>query len=137
MFVSLRLHHIGIVVPNIQNSFKEITKFIEFDSTTVPTLIGSQKVNVCFLKLGEVNLELIEPAEEGSPVSNFVTKGGGFHHLCFEVKDINNTIEKFVQNGATLVVKPVEGFEGRQIAFLMLNMKNTNCNLVELAEEKK
>ena len=105
----MKLHHIGIVVPNIQKSLKEITKFIEFDTISVPTLIGSQKVNVCFLKLGEINLELIEPAEEGSPVSNFVASGGGFHHLCFEVKDINNKIEKFVKNGARLVVKPMPG----------------------------
>jgi len=137
VFRKLKLHHVGIVVPNIQESLKEITKFIEFDTISVPTLIGSQKVNVCFLKLGEVNLELIEPAGEGSPISNFVTNGGGFHHLCFEVKDINNEIEKFVKNGARLVVKPVEGFEGRLIAFLMLNMKNTKCDLIELAEEKK
>jgi len=133
----LKFHHIGIVVPNIQKSLKEITKFIEFDTIEVPMLIDSQKVNVCFLKLGEVNLELIEPTEDDSPVSNFVGKGGGFHHLCFEVKDINSTIEKFVKNGARLVVKPVKGFEGRLIAFLLLNMKNTKCDLIELAEEKK
>ena len=48
-----------------------------------------------------------------------------------------HTIEKFVKNGARLVVKPIEGFEGRLIAFLMLNMKNTKCDLIELAEEKK
>ena len=133
----MKFHHIGIVVPNIQKSLKEITKFIEFDTIEVPMLIDSQKVNVCFLKLGEVNLELIEPTEDDSPVSNFVGKGGGFHHLCFEVKDINGTIEKFVKNGARLVVKPVKGFEGRLIAFLLLNMKNTKCDLIELAEEKK
>ena len=46
-------------------------------------------------------------------------------------------IEKMVKNGARLVVKPVKGFDDRLIAFLLLNMKNTNCNLIELAEIKK
>ena len=41
-----------------------------------------------------------------------------------------------VKNGARLVVAPVKGFEDRLIAFLMLNMKKTKCNLIELAEAK-
>ena len=132
----MRLHHIGIVVPKIEDSLGEMTKFINFDTSGVPTLVVSQKVNVCFLKTGSCYLELIEPAESNSPISNFVAKGGGIHHLCFEVKDIKITIDKMIKNGARLVVEPVRGFENRITAFVMLNMKNTKCNLIELAEEK-
>jgi len=132
----MKLHHIGIVVPNIQNSLGELTKYLHFENIGIPTHIGSQKVNVCFLKCGEINLELIEPAEKDSPVLSFLKDGGGYHHLCFEVKDIHKEIDKLVKKGARLIVKPVKGFEDRLIAFLILNMKNTNCNLIELAEEK-
>ena len=132
----MKLHHIGIVVKNIQDSLGELTRFLSFESTTVPTLVSSQKVNVCFLKTNNVFIELIEPAEENSPISAFTANGGGFHHLCFEVDDIYLEIEKMVKNGARLVVKPVTGFENRLIAFLFLNMKNTNCNLIEFAEKK-
>lgn len=133
----LKLHHIGIVVPKIADSFSEITKFIKFDKTTVPTLIGSQKVNVCFLKIGEINMELIEPISEDSPVSSFANKGGGFHHLCFEVNDIRKKLDEFVDNGARVVVEPVKGFEDRWTAFVLLNMKNTKINLIEFAEVQK
>ena len=88
--------------------------------------------NVCFLKIGSINLELIEPAEEDSPISSFLSNGGGFHHLCFEVDDIHKKINELEKNGAQLIVKPVLGFENRLISFLHLNMKNTNCNLIEL-----
>ena len=88
----MKIHHIGIVVPKINDSLGELTKFLKFDTIGLPTLIGTQKVNVCFMKLGDINLELIEPAENDSPVSSFLSDGGGFHHLCFEVKDINTTI---------------------------------------------
>lgn len=132
----MKLHHIGIVVPKIHDSIGELTKFMKFDTIGIPTLIGSQKVNVCFMKLGDINLELIEPVEKNSPVSSFLSDGGGFHHLCFEVKDINEKISELEKNGARLLVKPVLGFEERQIAFLYLNMKNTNFNLIELATEK-
>jgi methylmalonyl-CoA/ethylmalonyl-CoA epimerase len=132
----LKLHHIGIVVENIQKSLGELTKYLDFESTTVPSLVGSQKVNICFLKTNNVFLELIEPAEENSPISNFIKKGGGFHHLCFEVDDIHLELEKMKKNGVHIVVDVVKGFEERLTAFVMLDMKNTNCNLIELAEKK-
>ncbi len=132
----MKLHHIGIVVENIQKSLGELTKYLDFESTTMPSLVGSQKVNICFLKTNNVFLELIEPAEENSPISNFIKKGGGFHHLCFEVDDIHLELEKMKKNGARIVVDVVKGFEERLTAFVMLDMKNTNCNLIELAEKK-
>ncbi|MEM3064589.1 MAG: VOC family protein [Candidatus Nitrosotenuis sp.] len=133
----MKLHHIGIVVPKIQESIGELTKYLKFETISLPTLIGSQKVNVCFLNVGQVFLELIEPASDDSPVSNFLEKGGGFHHLCFEVENIYKEIEELEKNGARLIVKPVTGFENRMIAFVLLNMKNTKCNLIELVEEKR
>lgn len=132
----MKLHHIGIVVPNIEKSLGEITKFLKFQTIGIPTNIGSQKVNVCFLNAGNINIELIEPAEKNSPISNFVYKGGGFHHMCFEVKDIHKELSRIINQGGRLIVEPVKGFEERLIAFVMLNMKNTNCNLIELVEEK-
>ena len=132
----MKLHHIGIVVENIQKSLGDLTKYLDFESTTVPSLVGSQKVNICFLKTNNVFLELIEPAEENSPISNFIKKGGGFHHLCFEVDDIHLELEKMKKNGARIIVDVVKGFEERLTAFVMLDMKNTNCNLIELAEKK-
>ena len=132
----MKLHHIGIVVENIQKSLGELTKYLDFESTTVPSLVGSQKVNICFLKTNNVFLELIEPAEENSPISNFIKKGGGFHHLCFEVYDIHLELEKMKKNGVRIIVDVVKGFEERLTAFVMLDMKNTNCNLIELAEKK-
>ena len=132
----MKLHHIGIVVKNIQESLGELTKYLDFESTTIPSLVGSQKVNICFLKTNNVFLELIEPTQENSPISNFIKEGGGFHHLCFEVDDIHIELEKMKKNGAYVIVDDVRGFENRLTAFVMLDMKNTNCNLIELAEKK-
>ena len=135
MFV-LKLHHIGIVVQNINESLREISNFLSFESTSLPTLVGSQKVNICFLKTNSVYIELIEPADPDSPITSFIKDGGGFHHLCFEVDNLTLEIDKMVKMGARLVVAPVNGFEDRSIAFLMLNMEKTKCNLIELVETK-
>ena len=96
---ALKLHHIGIVVQNINESLGELANFLSFESTNLPTLIGSQKVNICFLKTNNVYIELIEPAEENSPITNFAKEGGGFHHLCFEVDDIKMEFKEILLAG--------------------------------------
>ena len=132
----MKLHHIGIVVKNIHESLGELSKFLDFKETSIPIKVESQKVNVCFLKTSDVYIELIEPVESDSPVKTFSESGGGFHHLCFEVEDIFKEIKRMVDDGARVIVEPTKGFEDRLIAFVLLNLKNTNCNLIELAEKK-
>ena len=124
----MELHHIGIVVKNIQESAGELTKFLDFESIAVPTLVGSQKVNICFLKTNTIYIELIEPAVENSPVSDFVKDGGGFHHLCFEVDDINQKVNELRDRGGIVLSPPVPttgweklGFENRLASFVYLD----------------
>tara|TARA_A100001037_G_C14763587_1_gene462922 strand:+ start:165 stop:563 length:399 start_codon:yes stop_codon:yes gene_type:complete len=132
----MELHHVGIVVKNIQKSLGDLSEFFDFKETTIPTEVESQKVNVCFLKTSNVYIELIEPIGNNSPVKKFSELGGGFHHLCFEVENIFDEIERMKHSGARVIVEPTKGFEDRLIAFVLLNMKNTSCNLIELAEKK-
>ena len=133
----MKLHHIGVVVPSIQDSIGELKKYMTFQSTSLPTSVGSRKVNVCLLKIGEPFLELIEPTSPDSSIAEFASSGGGIHHLCFEVDDIQNELDEMERKGATVLVKPVKGFDERRIAFVDLNMKNTKCGLIELLETKK
>lgn len=79
-------------------------------------------------------MELIEPSSPDSAISEFAKSGGGVHHLCFEVEDIQLELETLSRKGATILVNPVKGFDDRQIAFVDLNAKNTKCGLVELLE---
>jgi len=132
----MKLHHIGIVVNSIQESMGELKRYLNFETTSTIFPVGSQKVNICFLKIGEPFLELIEPTSIDSPISEFARSGGGIHHMCFEVKDIQSELDALVKKGATLLVSPVKGFDERRIAFVDLNTKNTKCGLVELLEIK-
>ena len=124
----MELHHIGIVVKNIQESLGEVTKYLDFESITIPSFITLQKVNVCFLKTNTIYIELIEPAVENSPVSDFVKDGGGFHHLCFEVDDINQKVNELRDRGGIVLSPPVPttgweklGFENRLASFVYLD----------------
>lgn len=130
----MKLHHVGIVVNNIQESLGELKRYLSFETTSAIMPVGSQKVNICLLKIGNPFLELIEPASPDSAISEFAKSGGGIHHLCFEVKNIELELESLAKKGATILVNPVKGFDERRIAFVDLNTKNTKCGLVELLE---
>ncbi len=131
----MKLHHVGIVVKRIEESVGELKKYLSIQSTSLPLPVGSQKVNVCFLKVGESFLELIEPTSPDSPIAEFAAKGGGIHHLCFETDDIYRELDTVSKKGATILVKPVKGFDERLIAFVDLNT-STKCGLIEFLETK-
>ena len=132
----MKLHHIGIVVKSIQDSLGELENYLSFETTSAILPVGSQKVNICLLKIGEPYLELIEPTSPDSGISEFARSGGGIHHICYEVKNIESELESLSRKGATVLVTPVKGFDERRIAFVDLNTKNTKCGLVELLEIK-
>jgi len=130
----MKLHHIGIVVKSINASLGELKRYLDFETTSAILPVGSQKVNICLLKIGEPYLELIEPTSPDSGISEFARSGGGIHHICYEVKDIESELESLLKKGATILVTPVKGFDERRIAFVDLNTKNTKCGLIELLE---
>jgi methylmalonyl-CoA/ethylmalonyl-CoA epimerase len=132
----MKLHHIGVVVNDIQESIGELKNYLNFETIGAIMPVGSQKVNICFLKIGDPFLELIEPVLPDSPISEFAKAGGGIHHLCFEVKNIQLELESFSKKGATILVSPIRGFDERLIAFVDLNTKNTKCGLIELLETR-
>lgn len=130
----MKLHHVGIVVPNISESLGELGRFFRFEEATLPMPVATRKVNVCFLRVGEPFLELIEPQSQDSGIAEFAAGGGGIHHLCFEVDDIEREVEDMVRSGARLLVSPERGFDERRIAFVDLGTR-TRCGLVEFLEK--
>lgn len=132
----MKFHHIGIVVADASEAIKELTQFITFDTYYKNLGVTSQKVDVHFLQIGGTRIELVEPYAVDSLVYKYSQKGGGFHHLCFEVENLQESFEQMVMQGAKPIVKPIIGFEDRLTAFLFLPLTKMNCNLIELAEMK-
>jgi methylmalonyl-CoA/ethylmalonyl-CoA epimerase len=82
-----------------------------------------QRTRVAFLDLSSpapVQLELVEPATVDSPVARFLQKGGGLHHLCYEVDDLQEQIRWMKSQRAVLIrsPKPAVAFSGRHIAWV-------------------
>jgi methylmalonyl-CoA epimerase len=105
----LKLDHIGFVVEDI-NTMKELFKTLGLDAGTEAVINPLQKVSASFVNVGEkddIYVELLEPASDDSPISNFLQKkGGGLHHLCFEVDDIEKATQELTAKGFRMVVSP-------------------------------
>ena len=130
----MKFHHLGIVVENISDSLKEFKNIFETEETSIPFHDTIQRVNVLFLNIGDIHIELIEPAESETPVTSFLKNhGSGIHHLGFEVDDIENEVKKLKINGGKVVCNPVIGFENRLVSFIYVD--SLPCKLIELVTE--
>ncbi|HOJ43833.1 MAG TPA: VOC family protein [Syntrophorhabdaceae bacterium] len=143
----MRLNHIGLIVKDI-DEYKRLFSAIGLDNVTIPACDTTQKVKGIFVDLGfdnQAHIEILEPIDETSPVINFLRKrGGGLHHLCFEVEDIEQKSEELVKKGFKMVCPVVDCFaydenfqrkcsQPTRIAFFMLSDRL----LIELLEKGK
>jgi methylmalonyl-CoA/ethylmalonyl-CoA epimerase len=119
----LRLHHVGFVVSDIQKSIEGFRNALGMSWDGAIYMDPKQKVKVTFLATGPACalIELIEPASGDSPVAKFLEKGGGQHHLCYEVDDIEKALAEFKSRKASIVQRPCPAvaFEGRRIAWFV------------------
>ena len=97
--MGIKLDHIGLVVENIRE-FTELLHAIGFREITEAVPFDTLNVTASFVNTGDdtdVPIEVLEPTAKNSPIMNFLKKkGGGLHHLCFEVDDIEKTSQEFV-----------------------------------------
>lgn len=115
----MKLNHIGIVVSDIN---KEAQFYQDLGFSTSELIINqTQKVKEIFVEQNKhTTIELLEPLNEQSPVYNFLKKGGGVHHFCYELdEDIDGFLSKQLKQGAITICQPVYDVAfDRKIAFL-------------------
>jgi methylmalonyl-CoA/ethylmalonyl-CoA epimerase len=135
MNFKFELDHIGIATESIENSpFFKILGLIEGGVETVPT----EKVKVGFFKTdNNASIELLEPTDSQSPISQFLSKRGpGIHHICFRVQEIDKIVEHLKSKNIQLINEvPKVGAHNCRVVFI--HPKSTGGVLVELSEKVK
>jgi methylmalonyl-CoA/ethylmalonyl-CoA epimerase len=127
-----KINHIAVAVTDIegalyfwQNGLGLVVDHVE----DVP----SQKAVVAFLPVGESEVELVKPTAEDTGVAKFLAeRGGGMHHLCFEVDNIEEMMAHLKSVGVRLINETPQILPGRKMAFV--HPKSTGGVLVELYE---
>jgi len=114
-----KIDHIGIVVPDIKEAI-EIYKVLLLKEPSHLERVDAAKVDLAFFDVGEIQIELLAPIASDSEISAFLEeKGGGIHHICYEVEEINEILDKLKREGVKLMdEKPRPGSRNSQIAFV-------------------
>jgi len=97
-------------------------------------VVEDQLVRLAVFRIGEVQIELLEPTGPDSPISAFIEKRGeGMHHISYQVDDIEKQIIELKQKQVRMIDEiPRSGAHGSRIAFL--HPKSSAKVLTELTQ---
>lgn len=133
----MRLHHIAYVTKNVEEKADSLCTLFGFSKTVGPVVDEKQKVRIIFLDIGSgTQLELLEPLGPDSPVQRHLKKGGGLYHLCLEVDNLDEMLERVQKDGFGFVAKEAvaaPAIGGRRVAFVV----TPGMDLVEFVEADK
>ncbi len=128
-----RIHHLGYAVEDLEAAslfYKENFGALPGE----PEAVEEQGIVVTMFRVGESRIELVQPTRPDSPVGKFLARRGeGFHHVAYQVDDLEAVLTHLRSNGVELVdEKPRMGAGGTRMAFV--HPKDTFGVLTELVE---
>jgi methylmalonyl-CoA epimerase len=114
----MKLDHVGIAVPRLDAALEQWGPLIGAPEGP-PELVPSNKVRVAFVSVGETHIELLEPADDSSPVARFLaSRGPGVHHLAFAVPSVDAALADVLGRGGRVVDEHARpGARGRRVGF--------------------
>lgn len=127
-----RVHHVAVVVRDLEASLRLWRDTLGL-SVELVLPIEHDRVTIAFLPVGESKIELVQPTDDSTGVARFLAnKGEGFHHVCFEVANISETLMRLEMDGVELIDTAArKGAEG-PVAFV--HPRSCQGVLVELIE---
>jgi len=127
-----KINHVAVVISDINEALKFWRDALGIELDHVED-VPSQKAMVAFLPVGESEIELVKPTAEDTGAAKFLAeRGGGMHHLCFEVDDVVGMLADLKVKGIRLINEEPISLPGRKMAFV--HPKSTGGVLVELYE---
>jgi methylmalonyl-CoA/ethylmalonyl-CoA epimerase len=127
-----KIHHVAVIVRDLQASLGLYRDKLGLEVEAVMDM-EYDHVTIGFLVVGDTKLELVQPTDDTTGSARFLeSKGEGFHHVCFEVPDIQAALDSLASHGLVLIDSaPRKGGEG-PVAFV--HPKSCHGVLVELIE---
>jgi methylmalonyl-CoA mutase C-terminal domain/subunit len=128
-----KVDHIGIAVRSIEEALPTYTGLLGLRATH-EEIIPDQKVKAVFIPVGDIDLELLEPTADDSPIAKFLARyGPGLHHIAYAVPDAASALAAARSAGYRLIDEaPRPGGRGKMIAFV--HPKDTHGVLTEFCQ---
>jgi methylmalonyl-CoA epimerase len=129
-----RLDHVGVAVADVAAALRLYRDLLGLELVGTDE-VPEQGIRSHHLKLGEAELELLEPTDPEGPVGKFLAKRGpGIHHVAFRVADLDATAKRLAAAGCTPLGEPSRGAQGKRILFF--HPATTGGVLLELCEAR-
>ena len=129
-----QISHLGIAVKDLEEARQFYRSVFGLESSE-PIMAGDGTIKVSMVEVGGVLIELLQPVGSEGVMAKFLEKRGeGFHHICYEVNDINAEISSLKAAGVEVLGEPKPGAEGMSV---FLHPRGTHGVLVELVEKKE
>ena len=119
------IHHVAVTT----NSFDRMRAFY-VDILGLTVLGGFSGQEIVFLDAGGTAIELI--GEDGPDVGNRARRAG-WHHLAWEVEDVDAAFAELVAHGVP-VHSPPESFPGAAPTLRIAFLRDPDGNLLELVQ---
>jgi methylmalonyl-CoA/ethylmalonyl-CoA epimerase len=129
----MTIDHIAVAVRSVEDAADRLCHLLGYSRKTTRVTNTRQKVNVLFIgKANSMDIKLIEPSQDDSPLWDFVRKGGGLHHVCFKVPDVTAACDELKASRVRVIAAPAPGeaFDDHLIAFCYLGF-GVNAELID------
>lgn len=128
----LDVHHVGIVVEDIEKAKKPYEEV--FGLEVVEKFdVDAFSAKVAFIPLKNTYIELVEPTNPEDGLGKFLQRGGGMHHICYEVENLDDIYGELKKKN----IREVSGGIQHTPCFgkaLFLHPKDTGNVLIEVVE---
>ena len=132
----LAVHHIGIVVDNIDEAKKPYETVFGMEVVQVYD-VEAFAAKVAFLPVKNTYIELVQPTNPDDGLGRFLKNGGGLHHICYIVDDIDAAIlQMFLHRlfeRETCVIGPKDNAGSLHIRILRQSPSHRKRDLVRCA----
>jgi len=128
-----RINHIGIVVKSLEETIPIYSKGLGIVPEKI-TEIKDVQLKVAVLRIGEVEIELLEYGNPDLPIAKALRGNQpGINHICYEVEQFDKTMANLVAQGFSLVEGfPRKGVHGKIAFFIPPHSPSERMEILEV-----
>ena len=130
-----RLSHLGLAVKDLDAAIQLYERVFGL-KVAHRWVAEADRMAAASFRVGDLEIELMQPLADDSPVGKFIAKRGeGIHHIAYRVEDVADALHRAREAGvATIDETPRAGGDGRTLIGF-LHPRSTFGVLTELEQE--
>ena len=130
--IDKKFHHIAIAVKDLED---KVPFFCDvYNAKTLGDIYydKNQLVKVQFIQSEDIKIELLEPMNSKSPISNFIDYhgSGSLYHIAYEVNNLDLIEKEIIEKKGKIVSRSKNAWNGMEVMFAVFIEKNVH-QLVE------